>query len=497
MNVSGALRQAFRSQLHTPACSPPSFESPLLNGQYRALGSVSELSAASAPTAAGDAWEKRLAEMKMHAQNNKRSPAEQSAFRTAAAEAMKAALFQAWPGSGMDGAISSGTESSGGPFGQHLEASRGPALAPRDAVMAASLAFKCAPAKVDAKAPAPPSVPHSGKPPTSPRQSLDSSVLRSVSPAGSYTALAPAAPGSLPVRCAPSARQSCARVRASLELRRRSADAGVPSRPSYDQPPICFPVLPTSASLVQLPITFLKGSQSQRPSLEADSGRSKDTSSVLAAVAAQLGQQAASLPLAAPQDHPVSDRPSMSSRRSSQLPRQLPTLEEGSPEAPCGAHELAMLDEASLDEASLDVPCGARELSLNLGVPDLREQVSSDTTPPPDASHEPPDVSTPPMEEPASAAGSTAACRLAALQQLFFAGAKPARKRMPTAIGMLAADNILFGLPQPPASSGLRPLQLSVPVSTSDRDILLQRCDSFLSKPLVRWCQNFARSASG
>ena len=237
MKVSGALRQAFRSQLHTPACSPPSFESPLLNGQYTALGSVSELSAASAPTAAGDAWEKRLAVMKMHAQNNKRSPAEQSAFRAAAAEVMKAAMFQAWP---------SGTESSEGPPGQHLEASRGPALAPRDAVMAASLAFKCAPAKADAKAQAPPSVPHSGKPPTSPRQSLDSSVLRSDSPAGSYTALAAAASGSLPVRGAPSTRQSCARVRASLELRRRSVDAGVPSRPSYDQPPICFPLLPTS-----------------------------------------------------------------------------------------------------------------------------------------------------------------------------------------------------------------------------------------------------------
>ena len=488
MNVSGALRQAFRSQLHTPACSPPSFESPLLNGQYKALGSVSELSAASAPTAAADAWEKRLADMNLHAPSKKRSPAQQSAFSAAAADVVKAAMFQAWPGNGMDDTNSSGTESSAGPFGQHLKSSRGQALAPRDAVMAASLVFKCAPAKSAATATAPPSTPSSGKPPTSPRQSLDGSASRSDSAASSYTAFTAAALGSLPIRGAPPARQSCARARASLELRRGSADAGVPSRPSYDQPPICFPLLPTSAGPAQLPITFLKSSQSQRSS--------QKTCSVLAAVAAQLGQRAASQPPTAPQDHPISDRPSMSSRRSLQLPRQLPTLEEGSPEAPCCAHELAMLNEASVDEASLDVPSGARELSLNLGVPDLREQLSSDSTPPPDASHEPPDVSTPPTEELASASGSTAACRLEALQ-LFFAGAKPARKRMPTAAGMLAADNVICGLSQPPASSGLRPLQLSVPVSTSDRDTLLQRCDFYLSKPPAQWCQFFARSVSG
>ena len=245
-------------------------------------------------------------------------------------------------------------------------------------------------------------------------------------------------------------RQSCVRMRASLELRRRSVDAGAPApagqqQPEW-QPAISFPLLPSVPVPAQLPITFLKGAHSQRPCLnEPLSGRNTNTSSVLEAVAAQLGQGAAPC-RATVQAPPQGARPP--GRKSLQLPR-FPVVEEG-----------------------ISPPCNARELSLNLGVPNVQEQLSLSTSPP-DASHEPPDMAAQP--EGKTASGSAAAGRLAAAHQLFFQGPQPARRRMPTATGALAADNLLGPQQLPVASPRLRALHLAPPSSIPDSEMLLKR----------------------
>ena len=305
--------------------------------------------------------------------------------------------------------------------------------------------------------------PGTGKPPASPRSSVDgTSMSRADGAVNSRSALSPGPLGATAAIAlgiargpgprdepAPFARQSCARVRASLELRRRSGDGGAPAR---EPPPISFPQLPSVPVPAQLPMSFIKSpSQSQRNSIEErPSPNGKDTGSVLAAVAAQLGQSAAS-PRAS-FELAAAGR-AASARRSSQLQRQLPTVDEG---------------------VATGVACNARELSLKLGVPDLRAQPSSDTSPA-DASHEPPDLEPATPAASAPAAGNEAAGRLAAAHQLFFQGAQPARKRMSTSAGMLAAENAASPLQLPGPSPRLRPLLLSPSTSASDRNTLLQR----------------------
>ena len=368
---------------------------------------------------------------------------------------------------------------------QEVSAPEGQALAPHAAASAAlaslmSKALKERAAVLSAKASSLPA--SSGRPPASPRPSMESpsklfaSRADAASPASPGTGSVTSAVAALGVAHTSSpqgvqgplfARQSCARARASLELRRSSVDAAVPARSRSEHPAISFPLLPNPPVPAQLPMAFIKGSQSQRSSMEeAQRSQSADTCKVLAAVAAQLGQRGAAIPWPAPcpeQDtaDAVSRPPAGSRRRSAQLTRQLPTVEEG-----------------------VAVPAGFRELSLNLGVPDVQEQLSSSTTPPPDASHEPPDVSPPDPAPEMPAGGSAAAGRLAAAHQLFFQGAQPARKRMPTAASMLAADNALGPAQQAAAARGLRSIQLLPLRDSAGQETKAKRC-----KPCSLWSQ--------
>ena len=465
-DVSGALRQAFRNQLQTPACSPPCFESPLLNGEYNALRPDSDPSA-SGSTPADDRWGRGVAGARSRAQGLQQGSAQQQPQPACAT----GVPLKNWPSDGMEDAGSGDVNtvppgiSTGTTKGSVNQAG---ALAPSRAAMAArsSLLFK--PATMEPKQPLAKvqDKPGNWKPPASPRSSVDGmSVSRADTTVNSRAALSPGPSGATAAIAlgiahgtgrhdepAPFARQSCARVRASLELRRRSADASAAAQPLQEHPPISFPQLPAAPSPAQLPMSFIKSpSRLQRSSSEEQAGsQGKDTGSVLAAVAAQLGQSAA--PSGAPLELTAAGR-APSARRSAQLQRQLPTVVEG---------------------VAIGVACNARELSLKLGVPDLRTQPSSDTSPA-DASHEPPDLEPAEAAAEAPAAGNKAAGRLAAAQQLFFQGAKPARRRMSTTAGMLAAENAGSPLQFPQASPRLRPLQLSSPTASSDRATLLQR----------------------
>lgn len=461
IDVSGALRQAFRNQLQSPACSPPRFESPLLNGEYTSLRPDSD-HCVSGSTPAADPWERVIAGVKRQAQGSQQGPAQQQPQLPA---------LKNWPSddvgdaaSGDAGSVPAGAgkvtrKTTGNPAGVPV------ALAPCRAAMAARASLLTKPAATEAAGP-PARVQEkqgTGKPPASPRSSVDGmSVSRADSALNSRTALSPGPSGATAAIAlgiargpgpqdysTPFVRQSCARVRASLELRRRSGDGGTPAR---EHPPISFPQLPSVPMPAQLPMSFIKSpSQSQRNSIEErPSSHGKDTGSVLAAVAAQLGQSAAS-PRASPELAAVGR--TASARWSSQLQRQLPTVDEG---------------------VATGVACNARELSLKLGVPDLRAQPSLDTSPA-DASHEPPELEPAASAADTPAAGNEAAGRLAAAHQLFFQGAQPARKRMSTSAGMLAAENAASPLQLPGPFPRLRPLQLSPPTSASARDTLLQR----------------------
>ena len=468
-DVSGALRQAFRNQLQSPGCSPPSFESPLLNGEYNALGPDSDHSASDSSSAT-DRWERIIANVKSQVHAAQQGAAQQQPQPAALKHWPSDGAEDAAPGdaSSMPPSMSKGTRKAPDSLADSAGAS-----APSTAAMAAraSLLFKPAALK-----PAVPLVqaqdkPGSGKPPASPRSSVDgTSVSCAESALNSRAALSPGPSGASAARAlgiarvsgprdepTPFARQSCARVRASQELRRRSAEVGAPARFPQEQPPISFPQLPSMPMPAQLPMSFIKSpSHSQRNSTDERVATpcNKDTGSVLAAVAAQLGQGAASprpsLELAA------AGRAS-SARRSAQLQRQLPTVDEG---------------------VATGVACNGRELSLKLGVPNVRAQPSSDTSPA-DASHEPPDVEPKAPAADAPAAGNEAAGRLAAAHQLFFQGPQPARKRMSTSAGMLAAENAMSPPQLPIGCPRLRPLLLSPSISASDsRDSLLQRCCS-------------------
>ena len=472
MHVCGALRQAFRSQLQSPTCSPPSFESPLLGSQYHALRT-------GASTPAGGSCNGGPAEMRASAQPLQAPPA---AAPAAAAGALS--TVKGWPISEAEPAVSGGACAQSSTqrealarLLQEVSAPEGQALAPHAAASAAlaslmSKALKERAAVLSAKASSLPA--SSGRPPASPRPSMEgpSKLFASKADAASLTApktgshtSAVAALNVVRTSNSPGvqaplfARQSCARARASLELRRSSADAAVPARSRSEHPAISFPLLPNPPVPAQLPTAFIKGSQSQRSSMEeAQRSQSADTCKVLAAVAAQLGQKGAAAAWPAPCPEPdtadaVSRPPAGSRRRSAQLTRQLPTVEEG-----------------------VAVPAGVRELSLNLGVPDVQEQLSSSTTPPPDASHEPPDVSPPDPAPEMPACGSAAAGRLAAAHQLFFQGAQPARKRMPTAASMLAADNALGPAQQAAAAHGLRSIQLLPLRDSAGQEAKVKRC---------------------
>ena len=465
-DVSGALRQAFRNQLQSPTCSPPCFESPLLNGEYTALSPDTDQNA-SGSTPAADHWERIIAGARSQAQGSQQGSADQQRQPACAT----AAPLKNWPSDGMESAASG--DVSAAPPGiskgtRRASTDSAGAMAPSRAAMAARASLLFKPAAMEAVEPLAKvqDRPGTGKPPASPRSSVDgTSVSRADSAMHSRAALSPGPSGATAAIAlgiargtgrkdepAPFARQSCARVRASLELRRRSADGSAAARSLQEHPPISFPQLPSVPSPAQLPLSFIKSpSHSQRNSSEEHLGsHKKDTGSVLAAVAAQLGQGAA--PAGASLELATAGR-APSARRSSQLQRQLPTVVEG---------------------MATGVACSARELSLRLGVPDLRTQPSSDTSPA-DASHEPPDVEPAAPAAEAPAAGNEAAGRLAAAHQLFFQGAQPARKRMSTTAGMLAAENAGSPLQLPHASPRLRPLQLSSPTASSDRNTLLQR----------------------
>ena len=472
MQVCGALRQAFRSQLQSPTCSPPTFESPLLGSQYHALRTGNS-------TPAAGSCNGGPAEMRASAQPLQAPPA---AAPAAAAGALS--TVKGWPISEAEPAVSGGAcaqastqQEALARLLQEVSAPEGQALAPHAAASAAlaslmSKALKERAAVLSAKAFSLPV--SSGRPPASPWPSMEgpSKLFASKADAASLTApetgsltSAVAALNIMHTSNSPGmqaplfARQSCARARASLELRRSSADAAVPARPRSEHAAISFPLLPNPPVPAQLPVAFIKGSQSQRSSIEeARRSQSADTCKVLAAVAAQLGQRGAAAARPAPCPEPdtadaVSRPPAGSRRRSAQLTRQLPTVEEG-----------------------VAVPAGVRELSLNLGVPDVQEQLSSSTTPPPDASHEPPDVSPPDPAPEMPAGGSAAAGRLAAAHQLFFQGAQPARKRMPTAASMLAADNALGPAQQAAAARGLRSIQLLPLRDSAGQEAKVKRC---------------------
>ena len=474
MQVCGALRQAFRSQLQSPTCSPPTFESPLLGSQYHALRTGDS-------TPAGGSCNGRAAERRAPAQPSQAPPA------AAAAAAGTVNTVKGWPCSEAEPAVSgtAGTQASTQQEAlarllQEVSAPEGQALAPHAAASAAlaSLMSKALKERAVVLAAPASSLPiSSGRPPASPRPSMESpskpfaSRVDAASPSLPEPRSVTAAMAALSVAHTSSpqgmqgplfARQSCARARASLELRRSSADAAIPARSRSEHPVISFPLLPNPPVPAQLPTAFIKGSKSQRSSMEeAQRSQSADTCKVLAAVAAQLGQRGAAIPwpAACPETDTadaVSRPPAVSRRRSAQLTRQLPTVEEG-----------------------VAVPAGFRELSLNLGVPDVQEQLSSSTTPPPDASHEPPDVSPPDPAPEMPAGGSAAAGRLAAAHQLFFQGAQPARKRMPTAASMLAADNALGPAQQTtgsPAARGLRPVQLLALRDSAGQEGTAKRC---------------------
>ena len=467
MHVCGALRQAFRSQLQSPTCSPPSFESPLLGLQYHALHTGHS-------TPAGGPCYRRAAETRAL----KAQPA-------AAAAADGVNTQKGWPiNEGELAALGTASNQAGtqqerlARLLQEASASEGQVLAPHAAASAAlaslmSKALKERAAILSMKAG---SLPIStSRPPASPRPSMDGSskLLTSSAEAALPATLEPhsgtCAVAALGIAhpCSPQsmqgplfAGQSCARARASLELRRSSAEAAVPAPTRSEHVAISFPLLPNLPVPAQLPTAFIKGSQSQRSSMEeAQMGQSADTSRVLAAVAAQLGQRGAATPWPAPcPDQDTTDAvirpPAVSRRRSEQLTRQLPTVEEG-----------------------VAVPAGLRELSLNLGVPDVQEQLSSSTTPPPDASHEPPDVSPPDPAPEMPMGGSAAAGRLAAAQQLFFQGAQPARRRMPTAASMLAADNALGPAQRPAAARGLPTVQLLPLRDCAGQEAKAKRCE--------------------
>ena len=462
-DVSGALRQAFRNQLQSPNCSPPCFESPLLNGEYSALRPDSDHSASDSSSAA-DRWERIIANVKSQIQGSQQGAAQQQP---------QPAALKHWPSDGAEDAVTGETSSM--PPGMSNSTGKVPdspadsagALAPSRAAMAARASLLTQHAALQPALP-PLRVPGAGKPPASPRSSVDgTSVSRAESAVNSRAALSPGPSGAsaaiaLGIARAPGprdeytpfARQSCARVRASLELRRRSTEGGAPARVPQEPPPISFPQLPSVPAPAQLPMSFIKSpSHSQRNSTDerVATPRGKDTGSVLAAVAAQLGKGAASprasLELAA------AGRAS-SARRSAQLQRQLPTVDEG---------------------VATGVACNARELSLNLGVPNVRAQPSTDTSLA-DASHEPPDVEPAASSADTPTAGNEAAGRLAAAHQLFFQGPQPARKRTSMSAGMLAAENAPSPPQLPDGSPRLRPLLLSPSISASDsRDSLLQR----------------------
>ena len=468
-DVSGALRQAFRNQLQSPGCSPPSFESPLLNGEYNALRPDSDHSASDSSSAA-DRWERIIANVKSQAHGPQQGIAQQQPQHAA---------LKHWPSDGAEDAAPGDASSippvvsKGARNVPDSPADSAGASAPSTAAMAAcaSLLFKPAALKPTVPPLQVQDKPGAGKPPASPRSSVDgTSVSRAESALNSRAALSPGPSGASAARAlgiarapgprdepTPFARQSCARVRASLELCRRSADGGAPAHFPQEYPPISFPQLPSVLAPAQLPMSFIKSpSHSQRNSTDERiaTPRNKDTGSVLAAVAAQLGQGAASprasLELA------TAGRAS-SARRSAQLQRQLPTVEEG---------------------VATGVACNARELSLNLGVPNVRAQPSADTSPA-DASHEPPDVEPAASSADTPVAGNEAAGRLAAAHQLFFQGPQPARKRTSMSAGMLAAENVPSPPQLPDGSPRLRPLLLSPSISVSDRrDSLLQRCFS-------------------
>ena len=96
MHVCGALRQAFRSQLQSPTCSPPSFESPLLGSQYHALRT-------GASTPAGGSCNGGPAEMRASAQPLLAPPA---AAPAAAAGALS--TVKGWPIGEAEPAVSGG-----------------------------------------------------------------------------------------------------------------------------------------------------------------------------------------------------------------------------------------------------------------------------------------------------------------------------------------------------------------------------------------------------
>ena len=495
VDVSGALKQAFRSQLQSPARSLHSFESPLLNGQYNALRTVSEHGGSDVPAA--DPSERKMGEMKRQADTPKQRTVQQHAVPARVSESATPPALTNWPSDEIEAAASGSlraqnSKQQGTP--DSAADSGSPALAPHDAAKAArvSLLSMLAVTQVAVPSGSVLDMSSSGKSLASPgqqRSAESSSMSRTNSAVNSRAALSPAPSGATAAAAlgiargpgrqdqpAPFARQSCARVRASFELRRQMAENGgltpaprmsaedcavaqpstgqlleknVFHRPAPEQPVVSFPLLPAAPVPAQLPINFIKSpGYSQRNSTEVRTANfDTTTSGVLAAVAAQLGHEAPS-PRAS-QELAAGGPPAASTRRSAHLSRPLSTVEEG----------LAPTE-------------GARELSLNLGVPDLQDQVFSDNTPP-DASHEPPEVEPAAASAESPASSYVAAGRLAAATQLFFQGAQPARKRMGQPAGMLAAENASG---PPVACPGLRSLRLSLPrASTTDRDTMLQR----------------------
>jgi len=531
VDVSGALKQAFRSQLQSPACSTHSFESPLLNGQYNALRTVSEHGGSDVPAAdpsernmgdmkrqagsakqstdlscgpsdasTADSWEAKMVDTRKQADRPKQSRVEQHALPARVSESATPSALTNWPSNEIEAAASGSLRAQNskqqGPPDSAAD-SGSPALAPHDAAKAArvSLLSMLAVTQVAVPFGSMLDMSSSSKPMASPgqRRSVESSSMsRTDSAVNSRAALSPVPSGATAAAAlgiahgpgrqdhpAPFARQSCARVRASLELRRQMAENGAltPARgmspeegalarpatgqslenivlhwPASEQPAISFPLLPAAPVPAQLPMNFIKSpAYSQRNSTEdRPANRDTTTSGVLAAVAAQLGHEAPS-PRAS-QDLAASGPPAASARRSAHLSRPLPTVEEG----------VATTE-------------GARELSLNLGVPDLQDQVFSDNSPP-DASHEPPEVELAAASAGSPASSYVAAGRLAAANQLFFQGAQPARKRMSQPAGMLAAENAPGPQQLPVACPGLLSLRLSLPrANTTDGDTMLQR----------------------